>query len=279
MEQREGGLRMCDKEEVLPGGNVNEVVRIGNNVHRTTNWSSFVHDLLRHLDKQGFEGAPKFIGIDHSGREILSFIPGEVPGNQYPDFKPYIWSDHALIQSAALLGRYHDAVQGFAATSIQPEDAQNFRALEEWADEVICHNDAAPYNIVFQDEVPVALIDFDLAAPGSRIWDIVYMLYTSVPLASFAIDYSTGTSIPYQSELHAADRTHRISLFFKSYGISPPPNLKEWTIRRIQALCDTLITGAAQGNKAYQNMIDEGHVAHYEKEIRFLQAHFEEWYR
>lgn len=98
MERWEGELRMCDKEEILPGGNVNEVVRIGNTVHRTTEWSSFVHDLLRYLDKQGFEGAPKFIGIDHSGREILSYIPGEVPGNQYPDFKPYIWSDHTLIQ-------------------------------------------------------------------------------------------------------------------------------------------------------------------------------------
>ncbi|MFE0559082.1 phosphotransferase [Paenibacillus sp. NPDC058910] len=270
---------MCDKEEVLPGGNVNEVVRIGNNVHRTTKWSSFVHDLLRHLEKQGFEGAPKFIGIDHSGREILSFIPGEVPGNQYPDFKPYIWSDQALIQSAALLRRYHDAVQGFSATSIQPEAAHNSQASEEWDDEVICHNDAALYNIVFRDEVPVALIDFDLAAPGPRIWDMVYMLYTSVPLASFAIDSTTGTSIPYRSEYHAADRTHRISLFFKSYGIAPPPNMEEWTIRRIEALCDTLTTGAAQGNKAYQRMIDEGHVAHYEKEIQFLQAHFEEWYR
>ena len=58
MERREGELRMCDKEEILPGGNVNEVVRIGNTVHRTTEWSSFVHDLLRYLDKQGFEGAP-----------------------------------------------------------------------------------------------------------------------------------------------------------------------------------------------------------------------------
>lgn len=51
MEQREGELWMCDKEEILPYGNVNEVVRIGNTVHRTTEWSSFVHDLLRHLDK------------------------------------------------------------------------------------------------------------------------------------------------------------------------------------------------------------------------------------
>lgn len=268
---------MFEKEELLHGGNVNEVVRIGNTVHRNENWNPFVHELLLYLDKQGFEGAPKFIGIDDKGREILSFIPGEVPGNDYPDFKPYIWSDSSFIKSAELLRRYHDAVQGFKSTSCKPGIKISCLVPEGWEDEIICHNDAALYNIVFKDEVPIALIDFDLAAPGPRIWDIVYMLYTSVPLASFSIDYSIGKSIPYSTELHGDERRRRISLFFKSYGMEVPQNIKGWTISRIKALCDTLISGAAQGNIAYQKMIEEGHVAHYESEIIFLQEHFEEW--
>jgi hypothetical protein len=270
-------LFMAEKEELLYGGNVNQVVRIENTVRRTTNWSPFVHDLLRYLDKQGFDGAPKFIGIDNKGREILSFIPGEVPGNDYPDFKPYIWSERSLIKCAELLRRYHDAVQGFTTTSKKPGFEDSPVVIEGWEDEVICHNDAAPYNIVFKDEIPVALIDFDLAAPGPRIWDIVYMLYTSVPLSSFDINYATGKSIPYKPELHASNRSRRISLFFKTYGISAPKNIKEWTIERIKVLCHTLTSGAAQGNQAYQKMIDEGHLAHYEREIIFLQQHFEDW--
>lgn len=265
------------EEELLHGGNVNEVVRIGNTVHRSASWSAFVHDLLRYLEKQGFDGAPRFIGIDDKGREILSFITGEVPGNDYPDFKPYIWSDKSLIKCAELLRSYHDATVGFRTTSTKPIVDKDLLALEGWEDEVICHNDAALYNIVFKDEVPTAFIDFDLAAPGPRIWDIVYMLYTSVPLAGFSIDSATGKSIPYSAELHRAERSRRISLFFNSYGMEVPCNLKDWTIRRIKALCHTLISGAAEGNKAYQKMIEEGHVVHYEKEMIFLKEHFEDW--
>jgi Ser/Thr protein kinase RdoA (MazF antagonist) len=265
------------EEELLHGGNVNEVVRIGNAVHRSANRSTFIHELLLHLDKQGFEGAPKFIGIDDMGREILSFIPGEVPGNDYPDFKPYIWTDASLIKCGELLRNYHDATVGFRTTSNKPSIVKDWLVPEGWKDEVICHNDAALYNIVFKGELPIALIDFDMAAPGPRIWDIVYMLYTSVPLTGFSIDYATGKSIPYNPELDGAERRRKISLFFKAYDMAVPCNLKEWTISRIKALCHTLVSGAAEGNKAYQKMIEEGHLAHYEKEIIFLEEHFEDW--
>ncbi|QHQ61033.1 phosphotransferase [Anaerocolumna sedimenticola] len=268
---------MFEKEEILHGGNVNNVVRIGNTVHRSVNWSPYVHELLLYLEKQGFDGAPKFIGIDEKGCEILSYIEGEVSGNDYPDFKPYIWSEDSLIRCAQLLRRYHDAVQGFIGISDYYTNEEHNAVPGKWENEVVCHNDAALYNIVFKDEVPVALIDFDLAKPGPRIWDIVYMLYTSVPLASFAIDYNTGKSIPYNPELHAADRTRRISLFMDAYGIKIPHNIKEWTISRIKALCDTLTIGAANGNEAYRKMIDEGHLAHYKWEIIFLKEHFKDW--
>ncbi len=268
---------MFEKEEILHGGNVNNVVRIGNTVRRSTSWSFFVHELLRYLEKQGFDGAPRFIGIDDKGREILSYIEGEVSGNDYPDFKPYIWSEDSLIRCAKLLRQYHDATQGFLETADIPKADYKGPVPEGWENEVVCHNDAALYNIVFKDEVPVAFIDFDLVKPGPRIWDIVYMLYTSVPLASFAINYNSGKSIPYKPELHAADRYNRISLFLKSYGMEAPLKLKEWTISRIEVLCNTLTTGALSGNTAYQKMIDEGHLEHYKREIIFLKEHFNDW--
>ena len=143
--------------------------------------------------------------------------------------------------------------------------------------EVICHNDAALYNVVFRNELPVALIDFDMASPGPRIWDIAYTLYTSVPLSSFAPEYNSGSIVCYVPKLHASNRSHRISLFFDSYGIATPNDIKEWVVKRIRALCDTLKVGSAQGNTAYQKMIDEGHLAHYESEIVFLQEHFSDW--
>jgi aminoglycoside phosphotransferase (APT) family kinase protein len=37
---------------------------------------------------------------------------------------------------------------------------------------VICHNDLFPPNIIFRNVWPVALIDWDLAAPGPRLYDV-----------------------------------------------------------------------------------------------------------
>ncbi|MCI3919220.1 aminoglycoside phosphotransferase family protein [Paenibacillus sp. TRM 82003] len=265
------------QEEVLKGGNVNHVVRRANTVLRPTGyWSSSVHELLKHLEKQGFEGAPRFLGIDESDHEVLTFIPGEVPGDEYPEFKPYMWSDETLVGLARLLRAFHDATEGVTFTA---EDRWQLSYANEREHEVICHNDAALYNVVFQQGIPVALIDFDMAGPGPRMWDIAYTLYTSVPLASFAPNYSSGTTVPYQPDLHAEERRRRILLFFESYGTSIPNELKQWITLRLTTLCDTLRDGAAAGNPAFQQMVDEGHLAHYESEIQFVTNRFDEWIR
>lgn len=52
---------MNPHEEVLTGGNVNHIVRKGDTVRRPAGyWSSKVHELLKHLEKQNFRGAPDF---------------------------------------------------------------------------------------------------------------------------------------------------------------------------------------------------------------------------
>src|SRR5215210_8669292 len=68
------------REVLLPGGTSNRglVVRVGDTVHRPqTEASAAVHDLLLHLESVGFEGAPRYLGQDEQGREILSYIDGE----------------------------------------------------------------------------------------------------------------------------------------------------------------------------------------------------------
>ncbi|WP_245590303.1 aminoglycoside phosphotransferase family protein [Cohnella panacarvi] len=254
---------------------MNQIVRRENTVLRPTGyWSPSVHELLTHLEQQGFEGAPRLFGIDGSEREILSFIAGEVPGNDYPELEPYMWSDATLIGLARLLRRFHDATEGSALLS---KGLWQLSYVDERKHEVICHNDAALYNVVFQQGAPVALIDFDMAGPGPRMWDIAYSLYTSVPLASFSPDHSSGTTVGYQSDLHAEERRRRIQLFFESYGTPVPDELRQWIIQRLATLCDTLRNGAAEGNAAFRKMVEEGHLAHYEREIRFVTDRFHEW--
>lgn len=262
-------------EERLTGGNVNELVRIGDTVRRPTGyWSPNVHLLLQHLEQRQFAGAPRFFGVDEEGREIVSFLPGEVAGNDYPELRPYMWSDGVLVEAARLLRRYHDATLGFIPRA--EGQWQHIYAGTE-AHEVICHNDAALYNMVFQNERPVALIDFDTAGPGPRMWDIAYSLYTCAPLAGFAPDYATVSTVAYEAGLHGADRGRRISLFFEAYGLPVPQDLQSWIIRRLQAMCDTLRNGAAEGHPAFVAMVEEGHLAHYEREIQFVTGHYEEW--
>ncbi|WFR61674.1 aminoglycoside phosphotransferase family protein [Paenibacillus amylolyticus] len=263
---------MSEQEEVLTGGNVNQVVRIGATVRRSARPDPYVQELLVHLEKVGYDHAPRYLGVDEEGREILSYLDGHVPGNDYPDLEEYMWSDESLIEVAKLLRSYHDATIGFTTTS---ESTNRYPDITE--DEVVCHNDFAPYNMVYKAGHPQGIIDFDMAGPGPRMWDIAYTLYTSVPLANFSPELNGKGVITYASELHGAIRKNRIALFMTNYGLGVPADLKEWIVARIRFMCQTLSDRAAAGERAFINMVEEGHLAHYERELIFLEKHFDDW--
>ncbi|MFF0001825.1 hypothetical protein ACFYRZ_46055, partial [Streptomyces avermitilis] len=63
----------------LTGGRITEgVVRVGDAVRRPVGpHSPFVHRLLKHLEDVGFDAAPRLLGTDAKGREILDFQHGE----------------------------------------------------------------------------------------------------------------------------------------------------------------------------------------------------------
>ncbi|USK52543.1 aminoglycoside phosphotransferase family protein [Bacillus sp. CMF12] len=262
--------RQYENEEILSGGNVTNVYRSGDTVRRDLKEDSpKIHKVLMHLENKGFSYAPKFLGIDDKNREILSFIEGEA-GN-YP-LKKYMWSNDVLKEIAKILRLYHDAVSDFPINeSWQPID----NTPQEF--EVLCHNDFAIYNIIFNHEKPVGIIDFDLAAPGPRIWDIAYTLYSCVPLSRL-YHSETGNAV-YYDPLRDADRIkQRVKLFFESYGVERMENgFLEIVLLRVEALCKTMQRKAKEGDMAFQKMIDEGHYEHYQKELEFIREHGKEW--
>jgi hypothetical protein len=140
---------------------------------------------------------------------------------------------------------------------------------------VICHNDVAPYNTVFMDGRPRALIDFDTAGPGPRIWDVAYAAYTFVPLASFA-PRADGHVVPYEPAQHAEERSRRLRLLGASYGL-PIDDLLPTVARRLEASCDLLIERAEAGDNAYRRLVAEGHLDHYRREVAFVRRHALEW--
>lgn len=259
-----------ENEEMLTGGNVSDVYRSGDTVRRELKPDSpKIHKLLKHLENKGFSYAPKFLGIDEKGREILSFIEGEA-GN-YP-IKKYMWSNDALIEIAKMLRLYHDAVSDFSFDD-------SWKSLDNTPQqfEVLCHNDFAIYNIIFNHERPVGIIDFDVAGPGPRIWDIAYTLYTCVPLSRYFLPESDEEVVYYDSLKHADRIKQRVKLFFESYGDGIEEDYLEMVLLRLEGLRKTITRKASEGDIAFQKMVDEGHVEHYQNEIKFIREFGKEW--
>ncbi|KAB1129293.1 phosphotransferase [Micromonospora sp. AMSO12t] len=146
----------------MRGGFIAEVVRVGDTVRRTPPENAeFVAALLRHLERVGADVAPRHLGTDERGRQVLSHVDGRVPWRDRED--PAYFADPALTRLAVLLRRLHDACAGSPLAA----DA-----------ETVCHRDLSPKNTVYRDApagpLPVALIDWDLAAPGRRVEDVAF---------------------------------------------------------------------------------------------------------
>jgi len=174
-------------EVPLAGGDVTEgVVRVGDTVRRPVGpHSPLVHALLAHLESAGFEGAPRFLGIDGSGREVLSYIDGEVAGWPRP---PWIADEARLVSVGRLVRAYDDAAASFTpppdalpgATAAEPPGIPPAPA---YPPELIGHVDITPENVVFRNGRAYALIDFDLARPATRADEMFNAMLWWAPLS------------------------------------------------------------------------------------------------
>lgn len=250
-------------------GGINQVVQVGQTIRRPVGpWSPGVHRLLRHLEAGGFGGAPRFIGIDRDGREILSKIPGITPWPPGP-----VFLGPALLESAAgLLRRYHDAVAGWL-----PEDGDwQLAPVPVGEPEVICHNDIAPWNLIVQGDKATAFVDWDTAAPGPRVWDLAYLAYTMIPLAAPENVEPMGWSSP-------TPIRERLSIIRDAYGCTP----QQWhdliaTIpRRVQAAYDTMRIWASQDRPGWRAQWEQPepwkHGAGYLRDLDYIRRCVDNW--
>ncbi|WP_377338139.1 aminoglycoside phosphotransferase family protein [Plantactinospora siamensis] len=146
-------------EVPLTGGHLaREVVRVDGAVHRRSSGdNAFSVRVLSHLQAVGYPYAPRRLGVDEEGRDVLTFVPGET--TDHPSQRAL----GAYAQGGKMLRALHDATAGHALAEGQ---------------ECVIHGDPGPFNTIFQDGLPVAFIDWDSCRPGDPLDDLGYMAWT-----------------------------------------------------------------------------------------------------
>jgi hypothetical protein len=216
--------------------NVGRVTRIGDTVRRPRRPTSEATEaLLDHLEHVGFNGAPRYLGSDERGREVLSYIPGEAPIAPYP---AWAYTDATLISVAKLLRDYHDAVSSFEPSGYTwPHPIP-----ERFRQGLVAHNDPNLDNIVFDGDRAVALIDFDLASPASAAWDLACAARLWVP-------FRDQRDAPPGSDRSFA----RLALFADAYGASEEQRvgLVEAIVECHRWCYEVVAEAAAQGHPVF----------------------------
>jgi hypothetical protein len=186
----------------LEGGDINPVVRVGDTVRRPPEPPG-VQALLDWYERVGFDGAPRFLGLDEQGREILSYVEGD------PAFAPVPYSDEVVAGIGRLLRRAHDAQEAF----IPPAKPGWPLGDADARPEVIGHGDLFWTNVIFRTGLPAALVDWEIARPMTRTLDV-----------ALAATYWAGVRIDRQlleRGLPLDRRGERLRILCDAYGLHP----------------------------------------------------------
>jgi hypothetical protein len=232
------------------------VVRIGRTVRREVHQNTpAVRALLNHLEETGFAAAPRWLGFDEEGRETLSYITGTA--GHYP-LKPYALSESTLTRLGLLLRQFHDATISFSPPkNVVWQNAINGKR------EVICHGDAGPYNIIFRNNLPVALIDFERATPGPRIWDIAFVIYRFAPICDSPEHGFTPALLQ--------KIARRIRVFLNAYGFSQNDDLFDWIQLRLKTEIDLFESERSDDPIRRQKKIEAGHLDLYKRDLHLIE--------
>jgi hypothetical protein len=252
-----------DAEVPLTGGTLNSVVRVGATVRRPAGpWTPTIQALLHHLRGHDFDLSPEPLGFDEAGREVVSYIPGTTVGWSLP-WPDVIRTEDLLVQVGTAMARYHRAVSDFRPAGTVPWQSG---PAELGASELVCHHDLAPYNVVISGERLGGIIDWDLAGPGRALSDLAFVAWQWVPLHGPLVTGLLGWA-------HPPDRVRRLRLLLDAYGLGDRGGFIDEVVARVGYNREIMIRRAAEGNRAYQSLIDQGHLAGMDEALTFLAEH------
>lgn len=251
---------MIDDEAPLAGGKLNTVVRVGDTVRRAAGpWTPTVHALLTHVRSRGFDLCPEPFGLDNQGREVLTYVPGQTTGWTMP-WPDWTRDEALLAEVGSAAAAYHRAVADFRPAG---EVEWFFGPAALSPDQIVCHHDIAPYNVVVADGHLCAVIDWDLAGPGTVRSELAFIAWQWVPLHDPVVTSMFGWSEP-------PDRGRRLRVLLDAYGMYSREGFIDDVIVRIELNRDTIVRKAAEGDASYLRLQEEGHVWGMNQAIDFL---------
>jgi hypothetical protein len=197
-------------------------------------WSGTVLALLRHLEAEGFDAAPRVVGegFDADGNEMLTYVHGERADRA--DL-----TEEGCFRLGEVLSALHGATASFAP-GFEPS------WMPWWGRDlgddrrVIGHCDAVPWNVLVGDGLPIALIDWDTAGPVGPRWELAQTAWLHARL--YGPESITSGALP-----DLPDRFRRLRLLVDGYGLARPVRL---------AFLDTMIEFAVRS--AAQETVDSG---------------------
>lgn len=180
-----------------------QVHRHGNTVTRPMgSHTPHVHALLNHLSRKGLN-VPQVLPADEQGRDVLSYIEGE-------QVHPNKWTDEGLAAVGRMVAQLHCAAQDFIP---DPSATWNSWCLRELGKpNCFSHGDIAPWNVITDHNLPIALIDWEFAGPIDPMVELARVCWLFPQLCDDEIGMLYDLPDP-------AHRARQVRLILDAYGV------------------------------------------------------------
>ena len=160
-----------------------------------------------------------------------------------------------LARVGRLVADVHEALASF----VPPAGAHWDVAIPPDRDELICHHDLAPWNLVLGTDRWV-FVDWDGAGPGSRLGDLAYSAQSFPPLQEGGDPDEDAVRLRALVDGYGADGVQRQRL----------PAMIEARTRGMHAL---LVAGARTGRQPWARLHAEGHGQYWGAAADYIARH------
>lgn len=223
-------------------------------------WSPTVHSFLRHLRGQGLTCVPEPISVEGDVERLVT-IEGDSGGDAWA----HQHSEAGLRSAARLLRAIHDASVGWEPPADAVLGAPDVEAAA--AEVVWCHGDVGPWNMVWDGDEAIGLLDWDFLHRGPRLDDVAYALQWFAPARD---DEMTHTWHHFPT---VPDRASRVRAFLEAYGGLPSFDVADVIATRMEATMALELSLAEAGVEPQRTWVAEGSQEWAAGEVRWVREH------